>query len=70
MSPGSTCPPGRRNRPPGNDPIPGINKPHPFDDRELTLHNHLRHLLQVGYLDREIGRAAGDCAAPACSRRR
>ena len=49
-------PSGRRNRPPGNDPIPGINKPHSFDDRELTLHNHLRHLLQVGYVDREIGR--------------
>ena len=49
-------PSGRRNRPPGNDPIPGINKPHSFDDRELTVHNHLRHLLQVGYVDREIGR--------------
>jgi Sulfatase len=49
-------PSGRRNRPPGNDPIPGINKPHSFDDRELTLHNHLRHLLQVGYVDLEIGR--------------
>jgi hypothetical protein len=49
-------PSGRRDRPPGNDPIPGINKPPSFDDRELTLHNHLRHLLQVGYVDREVGR--------------
>ena len=49
-------PSGRRNRPAGNDPIHGINKPPAFDDRELTRHNHLRHLLQVGYVDLELGR--------------
>ena len=27
-----------------------------FHDPELTEHNHMRHLLQVGYVDREIGR--------------
>ena len=26
-----------------------------FDDPDLTDHNHLRHLLQVGYTDRQIG---------------
>ena len=49
-------PSGRRSRPTGEDPVPGINKPPSFDDRGLSQHNHLRHLLQVGYVDRQIGR--------------
>jgi hypothetical protein len=48
-------PSGRQNRPAGNDPIEGINKPPGFDDPGLSEHNHLRHLLQVGYADRQIG---------------
>jgi Sulfatase len=48
-------PSGRQSRPPGEDPIKGINKPEGWHDRGLTDHNHLRHLLQVGYTDRELG---------------
>ncbi len=48
-------PSGRQSRPSGNDPIPGINKPWSFHDPDLSLHNHQRHLLQVGYVDRQIG---------------
>jgi sulfatase-like protein len=49
-------PSGRQSRPEGDDPIPGINKPPGFHDPGLTDHNHLRHLLQVGFADRELGR--------------
>lgn len=48
-------PSGRQSRPPGNDPIAGINRPQGFHDPQLTDHNHLRHLLQVGYTDRQLG---------------
>jgi len=48
-------PSGRRSRPTGEDPVPGINKPPSFDNRGLSENNHLRHLLQVGYVDRQIG---------------
>ena len=48
-------PSGHQSRPPGNDPIEGINRPEGFHDPRLTDHNHLRHLLQVGYVDRQIG---------------
>jgi Sulfatase len=48
-------PSGRQSRPPGEDPIKGINKPEGWHDRGLTDHNHLRHLLQVGFTDRELG---------------
>jgi hypothetical protein len=48
-------PSGHQNRPSGNDPIEGINRPIGFHDARLTDHNHLRHLLQVGYTDRQLG---------------
>jgi hypothetical protein len=48
-------PSGRQSRPAGNDPVPGINQLPGFDDPELSVHNHLRHLLQVGYTDRLVG---------------
>ena len=48
-------PSGRQSRPPGNDPIEGINRAGGFDDPRLTDHNHLRHLLQVGYTDHQLG---------------
>ena len=48
-------PSGRQSRPAGEDPIQGINRPIGFHDPDLTNHNHLRHLLQVGYTDHELG---------------
>jgi hypothetical protein len=48
-------PSGHQSRPAGNDPIPGINRAIGFHDPLLTDHNHLRHLLQVGYVDRQLG---------------
>jgi len=48
-------PSGRQSRPAGNDPVEGINKLSGFDDPDLSVHNHLRHLLQVGYTDRLVG---------------
>ncbi len=48
-------PSGRQSRPAGNDPIPGINQTAGFHDPDLSVHNHLRHLLQVGYTDRQLG---------------
>ncbi len=48
-------PSGHQSRPPGNDPIEGINRPEGFHDSRLTDHNHLRHLLQVGHTDRQLG---------------
>ena len=48
-------PSGHQSRPPGNDPVEGINRAGGFDDPRLTDHNHLRHLLQVGYTDHQLG---------------
>ena len=48
-------PSGRQSRPAGNDPVEGINRVPGFDDPELSVHNHLRHLLQVGFTDHLIG---------------
>ncbi len=48
-------PSGHQSRPAGNDPIEGINRAGGFDDPRLTDHNHLRHLLQVGYTDHQLG---------------
>jgi hypothetical protein len=48
-------PSGRQSRPSGNDPVKSINRYPGFDDPALSAHNHLRHLLQVGYVDHQIG---------------
>jgi hypothetical protein len=48
-------PSGRQSRPSGEDPIKGVNKPGGFDDPVLTLHARQRHLLQAGFVDRQIG---------------
>jgi hypothetical protein len=48
-------PSGHASRPPGVEPIAAINKPPSWHDPALTDHNHLRHLLQVGYTDLELG---------------
>jgi Sulfatase len=49
-------PSGRQSRPAGIEPIPGVSKPPSWHDPGVTDHNHLRHLLQVGFVDRELGR--------------
>jgi hypothetical protein len=49
-------PSGLPNRPYGEDPIEGINTKPSFADADLSQHNHMRHLLQVGYTDHELGR--------------
>ena len=48
-------PSGRQSRPAGEDPVKGVNKLPGFDDPELSKHNHLRHLLQVGFTDQLLG---------------
>jgi Sulfatase len=49
-------PSGRQTRPSGLDPVPGLNHAGGFHDLALTRHNEQRYLLQVGFVDREIGR--------------
>jgi hypothetical protein len=48
-------PSGRQSRPAGEDPVRHINHDVGFGDPDLTVHNHLRHLLQVGYTDHLVG---------------
>jgi sulfatase-like protein len=48
-------PSGHQMRPAGVEPIWQINRPQGFDDPALSVHNHLRHLLQVGYTDHLVG---------------
>jgi Sulfatase len=48
-------PSGRQSRPAGREPIWQINRAQGFDDPQLSHHNHLRHLLQVGYTDHLVG---------------
>src|SRR5919109_3409015 len=48
-------PSGRQSRPAGREPIWQINGEQGFADPQLSIHNHLRHLLQVGYTDRLVG---------------
>jgi hypothetical protein len=48
-------PSGHLSRPAGAEPIQPVNHVPGFDNPGLTDHNHLRHLLQVGYTDRLLG---------------
>ena len=48
-------PSGRQSRPAGVEPLLPVNKVPGFENPTLTDHNHLRHLLQVGYTDRLLG---------------
>jgi hypothetical protein len=48
-------PSGHQSRPAGNDPVEDINDPRGFHDPDLSLHNHARYMLQLGYVDRQIG---------------
>ena len=49
-------PSGRQTRRTFQDPVPGMNSPRGFHDRFLTDHNQQRMLLQLAYMDRELGR--------------
>ena len=49
-------PSGRQTRRTFQDPIPGMNSPRGFGDRFLTDHNQQRFLLQIAFMDRELGR--------------
>ena len=49
-------PSGRRTRNGVRDPIPGMNSVRGYGDPFLTRHNEQRFLLQVGFVDRELGR--------------
>jgi Sulfatase len=49
-------PSGKQTRPNFRDPIPGMNGPTGFGDRFLTEHNEQRFRLQIGLVDRELGR--------------
>jgi hypothetical protein len=49
-------PSGHLSRPTGRDPIKDINRWMGFNDPRLTEHNQMRHLLQVGFVDHELGR--------------
>jgi hypothetical protein len=48
-------PSGRQHRLQARDPVPGLASPRGFDDPDLMEVNMLRHLLQVGYMDRRLG---------------
>jgi Sulfatase len=49
-------PSGRQHRLQARDPVPGLASPRGFHDPDLTKVNMLRHQLQVGYTDRQLGR--------------
>lgn len=49
-------PDGRQTTSAGADPIRGLNRPSGFHDEFLTRHNEQRFLLQLGLVDRLIGR--------------
>lgn len=49
-------PSGKQSRRSVIDPIPGMNSTPGFDDAFLTEHNRQRLALQIGYVDRQLGR--------------
>lgn len=49
-------PSGRQHRRKASDAIPGLASPPSFGDPDLTKVNMLRQLLQIGYVDRQLGR--------------
>jgi hypothetical protein len=49
-------PDGRQTVAGGADPIPGLNRPAGFHDEFLTRHNEQRFLLQLGLVDRLLGK--------------
>jgi hypothetical protein len=51
-------PSGRQHRRKASDPVPGLASPRSFGDPDVTKVNMLRQLLQIGYVDRQLGRLA------------
>jgi hypothetical protein len=49
-------PSGKQYRPTVKDLVPGLSSPAGFHDSALTDHNHQRYMLQLGYVDRELGK--------------
>jgi hypothetical protein len=49
-------PSGTRTRNGARDPVPGMNSPRGYHDTFLTQHNYQRYLLQLAFVDRELGR--------------
>src|SRR3954471_13322879 len=49
-------PSGAETRSGARDLVPGMNSPAGFHDSFLTQHNYQRYLLQLGYMDRELGK--------------
>ncbi|HYP48184.1 MAG TPA: sulfatase-like hydrolase/transferase [Thermoleophilaceae bacterium] len=49
-------PSGARTRNGAKDPVPGLNSPAGFGDRFVTRHNQQRYLLQLMFVDRQLGR--------------
>lgn len=49
-------PDGRQTNGRQSDPIPGLNRPVGFHDEFLTRHNEQRYLLQLGFVDHELGK--------------
>ncbi len=49
-------PSGKQTRRGWRDPLPGMNSAEGFDSPFLTDHNQQRLLLQIGYVDRELGK--------------
>ncbi len=48
-------PSGAQARGSARDLVPGMNSPRGFHDSFLTQHNYQRYLLQLGFVDRELG---------------
>ena len=59
-------PSGLPNRPYGEDPIEGINSKPSFADAGLSQHNHMRHLLQVGYTATSWAGCSRGSSGPGC----
>ena len=49
-------PSGAQTRRGAKDPVPGMNSPQGFGEEFLTRHNEQRYLLQLGFMDRQLGR--------------
>jgi hypothetical protein len=52
-------PSGATTRRGAKDLVPGMNSPRGFHDRFLSYHNYQRYLLQLGFVDRELGKLFG-----------
>ena len=62
-------PSGQRSRPEGPELLPGMQTIPGFYDDYLTRHNEQRYLLQLGFVDRLLGRLVGAAEEPGDVRR-